>query len=409
MKILLVHNYYGSSAPSGENAVFESELAMLKNFHHQVIPYIRHSDEIREQGVLGIVKGAFSTPWNFFAIKKLRRVLQTEKPDVMHVHNSFPLFSPGIFYAAKDSQVATVLTLHNYRIFCAAGIPMRDDKPCTLCIDRKSIWPALRFGCYRNSRLATLPMAFMIALHRNLNTWGRKVDVFITLTSFQRKLLVKAGLPENRTHIKPHFYPNPPQPQRWDEREDMVVFVGRLGKEKGVSFLLEAWKVWPEAPKLVIIGEGPEGDFLRNEVMRCGLFDKIIFSGQLPFVKVQNHLSRAKLLIVPSINFEGFPMAIREAFALGVPVAASNLGSMASLVEDGRTGGLFEPANARGLASVVQRLWGDQEKLHEMAIAARNEFELHYTEEVNYQRLIELYSKAIDNSKREEEVDCDIK
>ena len=397
MKILLVHNYYGSSAPSGENTVFESELALLRSRGHQVISFTRHSDEIRKQGIWGIMKGAASTPWNFFAVQKLRRVLAEEKPDVMHVHNSFPLFSPGIFHAACGTKTATVLTMHNFRNFCAAGIPMRDDRPCTLCLDQKSILPALRYGCYRKSRLATLPMAMMIALHRRLNTWDKHVDAFIALTEFQRKTLVDAGLPEEKVHIKPHFYANPPQPSGWNERENKVIFVGRLGSEKGVHFLLDAWKSWADAPLLEIIGEGSEGEFLRAEAEHCGLADKIIFLGQLPFAEVQARLASARLLVLPSINFEGFPMAIREAFALGVPVAASNLGSMACLVKDGQTGGLFEPADAVSLASCIQRLWQDQIFLGKMALSARNEFELHYTEDANYQRLMEIYRVAMDN------------
>ncbi|MFA6062357.1 MAG: glycosyltransferase family 4 protein [Gallionella sp.] len=397
MKILLVHNYYGSSAPSGENAVFEAEMTLLQSKGHQVIVYTRHSDEIRQQGVWGIIKGAFSTPWNFFAVQKLRSVLANEKPDVMHVHNSFPLFSPGIFHAARGTKTARVLTLHNFRCFCAAGIPMRDDKPCTLCLDQKSVLPALRYGCYRRNRLATLPMAMMIALHRFIGTWGKQVDAFIALTEFQRKTLVDAGLPEKKVYIKPHFYSNPPIASLWTERDDKIVFVGRLGTEKGVRFLVESWKLWTEAPMLEIIGEGPEGDFLRTEVERCGLVDKILFFGQLPFAEVQIRLASAKLLVVPSINFEGFPMAIREAFALGVPVAASNLGSMPCLVKEGETGGLFEPANSSSLATCLQQLWQDQVRLGEMAMAARNEFELNYTEDANYQRLMEIYRKAINN------------
>lgn len=397
MKILFVHNYYGSSAPSGENTVFESELALLRSRGHQVIVYTRHSDEIRQQGIWGVIKGAASTPWNFFAVQKLRRVLTKEKPDVMHVHNSFPLFSPGIFHAACGTQTATVLTLHNFRSFCAAGIPMRDDRPCTLCLDQRSVLPALRFGCYRKSRLATLPMAMMIALHRCIDTWGKHIDAFIALTEFQRKTLVDAGLPAHRVYIKPHFYANPPQPSSWNQRENKVVFVGRLGNEKGVRFLLEAWKLWSDAPLLEIIGEGPESEFLRAEAERCGLAEKILFSGKLPFAEVQVRLACARLLVLPSINFEGFPMAIREAFALGVPVAASNLGSMACLVEDGHTGGLFEPANTVSLASCIKKLWQDQACLMEMAMAARNEFELHYTEEANYLELMEIYQVAIDN------------
>jgi glycosyltransferase involved in cell wall biosynthesis len=402
LKILLVHNYYGSSAPSGENTVFESELALLRSNGHHVIPYTRHSDEIRRQGVWGMMKGALSTPWNFFAVNKLRRVLAEEKPDVMHVHNSFPLFSPGIFHAASGTTTATVLTLHNYRSFCAAGIPMRDEKPCTLCLDQKSVLPALRYGCYRQSRLATLPMTLMIALHRRLNTWSKHVDAFIALSEFQRTKLVDAGLPEGKVHIKPHFYPNPPVPLSWNERENKVVFVGRLGNEKGVRFLIEAWKTWPDAPLLEIIGEGPEGNLLRHEVARLGLAAKIIFLGQLPFAEVQAHLARARLLALPSISFEGFPMAIREAFALGVPVAASRLGSMACLVKDNQTGGLFEPADAASLASCVQQLWQNQARLGKMANAARNDFELNYTEEANHQRLMVIYQMAMDRRSRQD-------
>ena len=155
MKIILAHNFYGSSAPSGENAVFHAEAELLRREGHHVIEFTRHSDEIRGRGTFGTFQGALATPWNPFSAAKLRRLLRRERPDVLHVHNFFPLLSPSVFHAAASSETATVMTLHNYRLFCAAGIPMRNGRPCTLCLDRRSVAPALWFGCYRDSRLAT--------------------------------------------------------------------------------------------------------------------------------------------------------------------------------------------------------------------------------------------------------------
>lgn len=203
MKILLVHNFYGSSAPSGENTVFTAEKELLRAKGHKVIEYTTSSDQIRSLGVVGSVVGAIGTPWNPVHLSRLRKLVLAEQPDVMHVHNTFPILSPAIFYATQGTMTASVLTLHNYRLFCAAGIPMRGNEPCTACLDKKSIWSALRFACYRNSRLATLPMAAMISLHHALGTWQKYVDAFIALTSFQEEKMISAGLPAEigRAHV----------------------------------------------------------------------------------------------------------------------------------------------------------------------------------------------------------------
>lgn len=403
MKILLVHNFYGSSAPSGENTVFAAEKKLLEEHGHEVSEYTRHSDEIRSQGVWGTLKGALSTPWNPFSRVKIRCIIEREKPDVMHVHNIFPLLSPAIFHSARSSATATVLTLHNYRTLCASGIPMRQGNSCTECIDLRSALPAMRFGCYRQSRLSTWPLTAMIALHRKLGTWQKHVDAFIALTEFQKGLLVQGGLPLDRIHVKPHFYLNPPLPQTWNIRGKRVIFIGRLSEEKGVEHLLEAWKNWPgqEAPYLDIIGDGPLREKLQSMVQNTGLDKKINFSGQLTFAETQRQLAHSRLLILPSIWFEGFPMVIREAFSLGVPVAASNLGSMPCIVNNGEDGVLFAPGDSKDLLQKVSALWKDQEKLATMAENARKEFESKYTSEANYKILMGIYQKAIEHRKQQ--------
>ncbi len=406
MKVLLVHNFYRSSMPSGENAVFLDEAALLRRRGHEVIEFRRHSDEIVERGAFGALKGALSTPWNPFAAERMRKVLLGEQPDVMHVHNFFPLLSPAVFYAADSLETATVMTLHNYRLFCAAGIPMRKGQPCTKCLNGKTVAPALRYGCYRGSRVATVPMVLMIELHRAMRTWADQVDAFVALSDFQRRLMAQAGLPEEAIHVKPQFYPDPPEAQPWGSRENKIIFIGRLSEEKGVRILIDTWRAWGDgAPCLEIIGDGPLKGTLAQASADAGLTRKISFAGQLPFDEAQRHLFGAKALVLPSICFEGFPMVIREAFALAVPVVASRLGPLPDIIAEGVAGDLFRPGDPGDLLRVLRSLWCDQHRLAELAAGARSLFENKYTADSNYKILIEVYEIAMRRRRRKNRTD----
>jgi glycosyltransferase involved in cell wall biosynthesis len=396
MRILLVHNFYRSSAPSGENVVFEAERDLLRGRGHDVVELTRTSDVLEGRPLLGPLRGALATPWNPFAVRVVRRAIEREKPDVMHVHNTFPLLSPAIFRAARGTATATVATLHNYRNFCAAAVLTRDGRPCTLCLDRRSSLPAVRYGCYRNSRVATLPLAVMSALHRRLGTWTRDVDRFVALSLFQKDFLVRAGLAAERIEVKPHFLAAPSPMRPWAEREGAVLYLGRLGPEKGVRSLVEAWLKWGDgAPPLELIGDGPERSALEALVAGRGGKPRIAFTGPMAFADAQARLARARLLVLPSVCIEGFPMVIREAYAAGVPVAASRLGPLPELVRDGVTGVLFEAGNPEDLRTRVAPAWSDQPRLSEMAQAARREFDARYTAEIGYRRLMEIYEEAI--------------
>jgi len=400
LKILLAHNFYGSSAPSGENSVFLAEMELLKQHGNTIVEFTRHSDEIRDRGFVGEIQGALATTWNPFSKRALWKLLEREQPDIMHVHNTFPLLSPSIFHATRDSKTAVVLTLHNYRIFCAAGIPMRDGTPCTECLDSRSVSPGVRYGCYRNSKIATVPMASMVALHRRVGTWSKHVDAFISLTEFQKEKMADAGLLKEKMYVKPPFYVDPPVPLPWREREQKVVFIGRLGIEKGVDNLIEAWKLWGRgAPRLEIIGDGPEKDGLLKSIRGNGVEDKICFTGQLDSSSVRKRLGEARLLVLPSICFEGFPIVIPEAFSLGVPAAVSRLGPLPSIVTEGKNGETFLPRDPVDLHRVLIKMWNSQEKLAEMGKAARKEFDGKYTTDVNYGILMKIYRSAMEKRK----------
>ena len=395
MKIFLVHNFYGSTAPSGENTAFVSEASLLRNRGHSIVEFTRNSDELLHQGLYGTVRGALGTVWNPLSLRKLKSALREIKPEIVHVHNTFPILSPSVLYATSDLDIPTVMTLHNYRIGCSAATALRKDEPCTLCLDKKSVLPALRYGCYRDSRIATLPVSLMIALHRAKNTWKKNIDAFITLTEFQREKMIQFGIPEASLFVKPQFLENPPEPLPWQRRESKAVFIGRLYPAKGIHILIDSWKKWGKsAAPLEIIGDGPMRNELMNAAGKSEAASSISFLGNLSHAEAMRRLSSAKLLILPSLCFEGFPMVVQEAYAYGVPIAASNIGSLPYLIPENRSGTLFVPGNAESLLASVQPLLADDKQLRLLGAQAKQEFDSKYTAGKNYDILMSIYASA---------------
>jgi len=394
-RVLMVHNYYGSSAPSGENVMVDAERKLLHDHGVHVELYARRSDQIRDQGIWGgAIKTAPVIPWNIKSYRYIQRQLCTKQFDVMHVHNAFPMVSPSVFYAARGCA-ARVLTLHNYRLYCSAGIPLRDGKTCTECIDHKSSFPALKYGCYRNSRLATLPLAISVALHRWLGTWQTEVDAFIALSDFQRELMVKSGLPAHKVYVKSNFVAAAKQTVPWDEREPYIVYVGRLGPEKGLRSLVIAWQKWGrEAPELRIVGDGP----IRAELEAAAAGLPITFTGQLSPTEVQKQQANACLLVLPSECLETSSLVIMEAFAQGTPVAASAIGPLPDLVGDG--GVTFPPTDPDSLLRVVRLLWDNDAKLARLSAAAKNASKVKYSALENAKILLSIYEAAQINSRQ---------
>jgi len=395
LRVVCAHNFYRSEVPSGENQVVIGEQRLLRKCGHDVFEYRTISDALVARGIAGAIYAASITPWNPWVAQSIRRKVDELKPDIVHIHNTFPLLSPSIFHAIGH-RAARVLTLHNYRIYCPAAIPMRNGTVCTECLDKRSPLPSILHGCYRQSRAATLPLAINVGLHRFLGTWTSEVDAFICLSDFQRELMVRAGLPRDKVHVKPNFHPGSPDVLPWHERNPYAVFVGRLSEEKGVVNLLRAWQAWgANAPELRVVGDGP----LRAELERMSSGLPVRFLGQLPAEQAQAEIARARLQILPSECYETFGLVVVEAFAHGTPAAVSDLGPLPSIVAHGRSGIVFQPANPQSLLGEVRTAWETPGLLETLGKGARAEFDSKYTEEANYTMLMNIYEQAIEVSR----------
>lgn len=266
----------------------------------------------------------------------------------------------------------------------------RDGRVCEECIEQGSLRPAMRHKCYRGSRPATAAAAMMLTAHRAARTFRRQVDCYISLSEFARRKFIAGGLPEELIIVKPNFVA--PDPGVGPGTGGYALFVGRLSAEKGIALLAEAWKELGKIP-LVVGGDGP----LAGTAWPTG----VSWIGNQPREKILALMRQARVLIVPSECYENGPLAALEAFACGLPVIASNLGSMAETVSHERTGLLFNPGDAADLARKVKWAFEHPEPVEAMRLAARREFEEKYTADRNYEMLISIYETAIANFRRE--------
>lgn len=389
MKIIVVHNQY--QQPGGEDTVFEQECQLLEREGNEVVVYRRSNWEVESYSGVKRLALVRRTVWAEDTRKEFAELLRAEKPEVVHIHNTFVMISPSIYSACREAGVPVVQTLHNYRLFCPAATFFRNGGVCEECVEH-SLWRSVLHGCYRNSRPATAAAALMLAVHRRRHTWTAGIECYIALTQFARTKFVEAGLPPERIFVKPNFVHPDPGP-RVDGGE-YVLFVGRLSPEKRVGTMLAAWSILGERIPLRIIGGGPQRAQLQAEAMQRHLVD-VRFQGQLSRDQTIAAMHGARFLVVSSEWYENFPVTIAEGFACGVPIICSRLGAMQEIVDDGRTGLHFTPGNAEDLARKVDWAWNHSERMRSMGEESRREYETKYTAEKNYPILMEIYRHAV--------------
>ena len=386
LRVLMVHNAYQQAG--GEDGVVAAEAAMLRSRGHEVHEMRRHNNEL---AAIGEFSAAGQALWSAGSHAQALELIERHQPDVVHVHNTFALISPSVYWACAQAGVPVVQTLHNFRIACPQAMLLREGKVCELCIGRMP-WPALQHGCNTGSRARTAVMLASTVLHRSLGTWQHKVTRYIALNEFCRNKFIQAGLPAQKLAVKPNFVDA--QPLTGGHRSG-VLFVGRLAAEKGIEVLSEAWRKLryaAQALSLRVAGTGPEQALLQSQL-------GITLLGTLNPSEVRAEMQRAEVLVLPSICYENFPLTLIEAYASGLPVIASRIGSLAELVEHGETGLLFEPGDSTGLADALQWAISHPAAMLTMGANARARYEARYTPDINYAQTLAIYRSAIDELK----------
>lgn len=384
MKILVAHNRY--QHPGGEDAVFEAEVRLLRDSGHAVFTL---EDDNRRVDEFNSWSLAARTIWSRQSFQRMDEILRVERPDIIHLHNTFPLLSPSVVGAARRRRIPVVQTLHNYRLICPVATLFRSGRICEDCVGKIVPWPGVLHRCYRGSRSASAVVAAMLVSQRLTGSWAG-ADLHIALTEFARQEFVKGGMPPDRVVVKPNSFG--PDPGVGDGSGGYFVYVGRLTVEKGIDTLLSAWAMLENGPELRIAGEGPLGELVEEAARRNPTIHAL---GQVPHGRALELMKHARALIVPSQWYEGSPVVLAEAFSVGLPVLASEVGSLADLVTEGVNGLRFRPGDASDLARRVRDVLTNANLDRRLREGARREYVTKYTPERNLEAIMRIYGTVL--------------
>ncbi len=362
-----------------------AERELLRARGIEVLTFDRHNDTLTTMFAAEL-RSAASNVWSLAAQRQLEQTIRKHRPDIAHFHNTFPQISISGYAACAALGVPIVQTLHNFRMFCANGLLLREGRPCTDCVGNWP-WPALRHRCYRGSLAATAAMSTAIVAHKVSQAHVRYVARFVALTEFAAKIFASAGIPTDRLQVRGNALARDPGVGRGDG--GYALFIGRLSTEKGVSTLIDAWRNVSTLP-LHVVGDGE----LRTELQARATGLPVQFFGRLPTTDVLEQLKSARMLIVPSQCYEGFPRVIVEAFATGTPIVASRLGGLAELVER-RCGVTFRPGDSADLAGAVNALHSDEATVRAMRAANRARYLAQFAPDQAFASLMTAYRAAL--------------
>jgi len=384
MKILIGHNHY--QIPGGEDAVVQAEATLLRDRGEDVHLYERSNEELNSYSALQKIKFLTEMGNSSRTYQDLRKVIQKFQPDVVHFHNIFYTMTPSAYKACKDEGVPIVQSLHNFRLSCVNGLFYRDNHVCEDCLN-KSLWEGVKNRCFKGSLAMSAYLAHVIKKNWQNKAWVNDVDMYIMASEFGRQKMILAGLPAEKMMVKPNFV-HPDLGENY-QGGDYGLYVGRLSEEKGVDVLLKAWQQIKNHP-LRIIGDGPLADKFKSEKV-----ENVEFLGYVDQKEREKQMRGAKFLIVPSQCYENFPRIVAEGFALGLPVIASRLGSLQEIIEDQKSGLLFEADNAEDLSEKIAWAFMHEDTLKNMGRQARLIYEQKYAAQKNYEQLIEIYKKVL--------------
>ena len=383
MKILLVHNNHGKY--SGEEAVVDKMASMFREHGHEVCFY-RLTTERSRESLSGKIKGFLCGIYSPSGVKGLREILEREKPDVVNVHNLYPFISPAALFECKKTKVPVVMTVHNFRLICPTGLFMRNGKPCEVCLQKRNEWGCIQYNC-EHSYFKSVGYTLRNVYARWTGAYKNNVRTFACITEFQRKKLIEAGFDKNKIVVIPNSIDIPLKYET--TFGSYVAYIGRLSYEKGYDLLVEIARKYPEI-QFCFAGA-------KREDTNIAFPKNVQLMGYLKGKELEHFIKNARLVVIPSRCYEGFPMAILEAAQFGKPCVCPDHGGFTEIIGKGENtiGRLFEPNNLNDLEKQILALWNQPVLVEELEQKAYEKLQKEYSSEVVYNKWNELFTKIL--------------
>lgn len=388
MNILVVHNHYGNYVSGGEANVMQAEVELLESHGHEVIKIEKTNSEIGQLGYCERIRHFNHIDFSRDSYESIKQAIERFRPKVMHVHNYWFMLTPSVFKAAVEAGVRTVLTLHNYRLICPGNSLMRNSRICEDCFDGRPL-RSLWHRCYPDGSFWKTYLSLRLYSRTiKSNYFSEWIDAYIALTEFGKKKFIEGGLPETKIFVKPNFMVDPIYAGISVAMGEYAVCVGRISPEKGVLDLMKAWR-GIDFP-LVVIGEGPQMEKVKKIAPQ-----NVSFVGQKSRKETLDLVAGSAFFMFPSLWYEGFPLSLLEAMALGKAVIATDLGPRREMVDDGVSGFLYQTGDTNELQGNIRILIEKPKLRSDFGNAGRQIYLERYSPEMNYSMLIDIYNKIL--------------
>lgn len=349
MRVMQIYNE--QRAIGGEDAMVAATVTALRNAGVEVILALKSSRSIEFTPLRKMFTAATSI-WNPFSARELRHRLRALRPDVVHIHNVHPNWSPAVATVARAEGVPSVLHVHSQNLTCPNWYHIRNGRMCELCLGGRE-YNCLLTNC-RGALAESAVYALRSAVVRSAGMFRNNVARYIVPSNFMRERLARNGYPRARISVVPNTIAERPVPDHTAAgRAGYVGYVGRLSCEKGVELLAAVARRLPEIP-FAFAGDGPLAPQLRAQSSA-----NIQWVGRLGPAELTGFYRGARMVVVPSIGFETFCLVALEAMAHARPVVAARIGALPEVVHDGVSGVLFDPGNADELSARISQLWSD--------------------------------------------------
>ncbi len=402
MKVLLVNKFH--YIKGGSETYYFALGDLLEKKGHQVIwfsmkdernfpcaqskYFVNHVDFNASGNPVKTARAALHLLYSREAGRKFARLLDDEKPDIIHLNIFQSQLTGSIVEEACKRHIPIVYTAHDLKSVCPNYLMMHHQMTCEKCLDGH-YGHCFMNGCMKNSRAKSL-LASMEAYVYRLRKTYQKIDYVITPSFFYKKKLEAAGIFRCPIEHVKNFLP---EGTVYGEgsRGEYFLYFGRLSREKGIHTTIKAFSKAHIEEKLYIVGSGPEDEQLRSMVKELGMEEKILFLGFKTGAELQKIVANALCVCLPSEWYENGPYSILEAQALGRPAIVSDYGGLPELVEDGRTGYIIESGNVSDLTEKIQLMSkSEMDSSYISQMATHN-----YSAKLYAEHIIDIYKKLI--------------
>jgi glycosyltransferase involved in cell wall biosynthesis len=388
MRVLVVHNRYTSRVPSGENLAVDDEARWLVEAGVQVTRHEVTNDDMVTPGAIGRARDGLDAVWSRTAARRVRDVLDDCRPDVVHVHNLFPLLTASVPAMATRRRVPVVWTVHNRRVRCVAGGYFRDGRPCHSC---RSGWrlPGVVHGCYADSVPASAVVTAASSLYR-VAARRQGVTAVAISDAMRRWLTTEGGFEDRAVRVKYNGVAGPEAPVAPAADLTTFLFLGRLSAYKGVELLLDAWARAGADARLRIVGDGDLAPVVRDAVAAD---PRIVWAGQVAADRVSDEIADARAVIAPAVWDEPFGRTAAEALAHGRPVITTGTGGLAEIVDD--ASGWITGRDPDTMAKAIADAASDDDAVTRRGDAARERHARLFSPEATTSALVRVYETAV--------------